>query len=222
MLKPLHRESPESGSRINWNSDGINLSNFEQESDRRYDKQIIYAGRLSKEKGSETLFKICNQLNDDVDLLIIGDGPEQEKFQNIQTKKNNVHYLGSQNHEKTISLIKGSDILIQPSLSEGISATLLEAMACKTCIITSNVGGNLELIKNKENGILVEPKNSQLFLESINNLIKDELLRESLTISAFDTVKKYDWKNIGKKYLDLYESLLWYITYFKLNLIIHL
>lgn len=196
------------GYNVNQIPNGLDLSLFEQEIDRRYEKQIIYAGRLSKEKGTETLLKICKNLDDDIDLLIIGDGPEREKFQNIQLKKSNVHYLGSQNHEKTISLIKGSDILIQPSLSEGISTTLLEAMACKTCIITSNVGGNLELIKNQENGILIEPTNNELFIKSINQLIQDKFLREKLSESAFNEIKQYDWKHIGQKYLDLYESLL--------------
>ena len=196
------------GYNVNQIPNGLDLSLFKQEVDRRYKKQIIYAGRLSKEKGTETLLKICNNLNHDIDLLIIGDGPEQEKFQNVQLKNNNVHYLGFQNHEKTISLIKGSDILIQPSLSEGISTTLLEAMACKTCIIASNVGGNLELIKNQENGILIEPTNNELFIKSINKLIEDKLLREKLSKSAFNKIKQYDWKNIGHKYLDLYKSLL--------------
>ncbi len=196
------------GHNVSQISNGIDLSRFKQESDKQFDKQIIYAGRLSKEKGSETLLKICNNLDDDVDLLIVGEGPEQEKFMNINLKKKNIHYLGFQNHEKTISLIKGSDILIQPSLSEGISTTLLEAMACKTCIVTSNVGGNLELIKNQENGILIEPTNDKLFNKSINQLIQDESLREKFSESAFNKIKQYDWKNIGQKYLDLYESLL--------------
>ena len=193
---------------VNQIPNGIDLSSFEQESDRRFDKQVIYAGRLSKEKGTETLLKICNNLDDDVDLLIVGEGPEQEKFMNIDSKKKNIHYLGFQNHEKTISLIKGSDILIQPSLSEGISTTLLEAMACKTCIIASNVGGNLELIKNQESGILIEPTNDKLFNKSIHDLIQDKPLREKLSESAFDKIKQYDWKYVGQKYLELYESLL--------------
>ncbi len=211
-ITAISRESSNYYSNLGYNvnqiSNGIDLSSFEQESDRRFDKQVIYAGRLSKEKGTETLLEICNNLDDDVDLLILGEGPEQEKFMNINLKKKNIHYLGFQNHEKTISLIKGSDILIQPSLSEGISTTLLEAMACKTCIITSNVGGNLELIENQENGILIDPINDKLFNKSINQLIQDQPLREKFSESAFDKIKQYDWKNIGQKYLDLYESLL--------------
>ena len=187
---------------------GIDSSNFKETSDRRFRKQLVYAGRLSKEKGSETLFQICNALDDDIDILIIGNGPEQEKFQKIQLIKTNVHYLGSQTHEKTISLIKGSDILVQPSLSEGISTTLLEAMACKTCIITSNVGGNLELIQDGETGILLDPLNHELFNQTISDLFKNEFLRNKLCEGGFETLKKYDWKNIGRKYIALYESLL--------------
>jgi glycosyltransferase involved in cell wall biosynthesis len=186
---------------------GINISGLKQKSDKQYPKQIIYAGRLSKEKGSETLFKICNQLNDEVDLIIVGDGPEKQKFKDIKLKKN-IHFIGYQSHEKTISLIRGSDILIQPSLSEGISTTLLEAMACKTCIVTSNVGGNLELIENYKTGILIDPTDDKLFIETIYQLVHDESLRKKLSETAFDIIEEYDWKNIGKKYLQLYESLL--------------
>ncbi len=196
------------GYKVTQIPNGLDLSLFKQEVDRRYEKQIIYAGRLSKEKGTETLLKICNSLDDDIDLLIIGDGPEQEKFQNIQLKKNNVHYLGSQNHEKTISLIKGSDILIQPSLSEGISTTLLEAMACKTAIIASNVGGNTELIQDQESGILLESTNHEMFCKKIIELIEDPDLRNKISTLAYDVVKKYDWNVVGKSYLKLYQSLL--------------
>ena len=187
---------------------GIDSSNFKEISDRRFCKQFVYAGRLSKEKGSETLLKICNALDDDIDILIIGDGPEKEKFEKIQLTKSNVHYLGYQTHDKTISLIKGSDILVQPSLSEGISTTLLEAMACKTCIITSNVGGNLELIQDGQTGFLLDPLNHKLFNQTITDLFKNKFLRNKLCEKGFETLKQYDWKNIGQKYLALYESLL--------------
>lgn len=186
----------------------INIKKLNKYEDRRYPKQIIFAGRLSKEKGTEILVKICNDLDEELDLLIIGDGPEKDKFTNIQLKKKNIHFLGIQSHEKTISLIKGSDILIQPSLSEGISTTLLEAMACKTCIVTSNVGGNLELIENYKTGILIDPTDDKLFIETIYQLVHDESLRKKLSETAFDIIEEYDWKNIGKKYLQLYESLL--------------
>ena len=61
-----------------------------------------------------------------------------------------MHYLGYQSKQNLLSLIQGSDLLIQPSLEEGISSTLLEAMACGTCILASNIEGISEIIENNK------------------------------------------------------------------------
>jgi len=186
----------------------LDISSLSFDEDRKYEKQVIFAGRLSKEKGTETLIEICNNLPNDIHLIIIGDGPEAENFKKLESSQKNIHYLGSKNHQQTISLIKGSDVLIQPSLSEGISTTILESMACNTAIIASNVGGNIELIQDQESGILVEPTNHEIFCKKIIELITDKSLRNKLTMLSYENVKKYDWKNIGKQYLELYNSLL--------------
>ena len=114
--------------------------------------------------------------------------------------------MGYQSKEKTISLIRGSDILIQPSLNEGISSTILEAMACKTLVIATNVGGDQELITDNETGFLVN-SNSQI-IEKINYVLSDSLKSEVLTNNAFTYVKQDDWNVIGKKYLNLYQKIL--------------
>jgi len=186
----------------------IDISSLTIDEDRRYQKQVIFAGRLSKEKGIKTLIEICKNLPNDIHVIILGDGPEVENIKKIESVQNNIHYLGSKNHQQTISLIRGSDVLIQPSISEGISTTILESMACNTVIIASNVGGNLELIKDQESGILVEPTNHDMFCEKITELMLDKLLRNKLSTLSHENVKKYDWKNIGKQYLELYNSLL--------------
>ena len=186
----------------------IDISSLSSDEDRKYEKQVLFAGRLSKEKGIKTLIEICKKLPHDIHLIIIGDGPEVENVKKLEWSKNNIHYLGSKNHQQTISLIKGSDVLVQPSFSEGISTTILESMACKTAIVASNVGGNLELIQDQESGILVEPINPEMFCEKIIELISDKSLRNKLTTLSYENVKKYDWNIIGEQYLELYNSLL--------------
>ena len=187
---------------------GLDHSLIKNKEDRRFQKQVIFAGRLSKEKGIETLIEICKEIPSDIHLIIIGDGPEAENIKKIELEHENVHYLGSVNHQQTISLIKGSDVLIQPSLSEGISSTLLEAMACKTAIIASNVGGNVELIQDQKSGILIDSTDYQKFCENIVELISNSSLREKISNFAYETTKEYDWNVVGKSYLKLYQSLL--------------
>ncbi len=186
----------------------IDITSLSSNKDRRYPKQIIFAGRLSSEKGIDSLIEIGKKLPTDIQLIILGTGPEEQKIKELTIHQRNIHYLGYQNKENTISLIRGSDILIQPSLKEGLSSTILESMACGTVVIASNVGGNSELIENNVNGITIEPKNIDLFLQQITNLFNNNTLRQSLVEHAFKTVQKYDWNKIGHLYLNIYDSVL--------------
>ena len=135
-------------------------------------------------------------------------GPEEEKVRSVASSKTNVHYLGYQSKQNTISLIRGSDLLIQPSIMEGISSTLLEAMGCETCIIASNVGGNTEIIENNKTGVLIETNNAEKLLDKISDLLTEKEKRIMMAVAALKAVVKYDWKQVGKLYLDIYEDLL--------------
>jgi len=186
----------------------IDVLSLSSKEDRRYSKQVIFAGRLSKEKGTDILIDIGKKLPSDIQLIILGTGPEEQKIKELAKTKKNVHYLGYQIKEDTISLIRGSDILIQPSLKEGISSTLLESMACKTAIIASAVGGNIELIENGINGMIIDPQDADSFVEQIITLLNNAELKKSLENQALNTVEKYDWNQVGNLYLNIYESIL--------------
>ena len=186
----------------------IELDNFPKKAIKRFENQIIYAGRLSKEKGIDTLLDTAKHLPPEYNLLIVGTGPEEEKVRNVANSKTNVHYLGYQSKQNTISLIRGSDLLIQPSIMEGISSTILEAMGCGTCIIASNVGGNPEIIENNKTGVLIEPNNTEKLLDKISDLLTENGKRSKMVDEGLKTVVKYDWKTVGKLYLDIYDNLL--------------
>ena len=186
----------------------IDIENISSNEEKKYSNQLIFAGRLSKEKGVETLMEIGKKLPSDIHLIILGSGPEEEKIRYLDMNHENIHFLGYQTKEKTISLIRGSDILVQPSLKEGISSTLLEAMASKTTIITSKVGGNIDLIENDINGLILDPRDSDSFVKEILNLFMNKEKRNFLENNGLQTVQKYDWNNVGKLYLDLYQSIL--------------
>ena len=149
----------------------IDLNIIPKKSTKQFENQIIFAGRLSKEKGIEILLETATHLPDNYHLLIAGSGPLEEEVRNLADKKINVHYLGYQSKQNLLSLIRGSDLLIQPSLEEGISSTLLEAMACGTCILASNIEGISEIVENNKNGLLVEPNNRDELINKILELL---------------------------------------------------
>jgi len=186
----------------------IDITSLPKTQERLYEKQVIFAGRLSKEKGILDVIEMSTKLPQEIHLLILGSGPEEEKVKEITKVKHNIHFFGYTQKERTISLIRGSDVLIQPSLVEGVSSTLLEAMACKTGIVATNVGGNKELLENGNNGIVIEPNSPQQILEGIMELFSNKENADNLRERAFRQVQQYDWSQVGKLYLNIYESLL--------------
>lgn len=185
----------------------IDIKSLSQKKDRKYEKQIIFVGRLSKEKGILNLLEVSKNIPDDVHILFVGSGSEEDKVKDACKLKSNLHYLGYQPHDKTIELIRGSDVLVQPSLVEGISTTLLEAMACKTPIVATKTGGNLDIVEHNKTGILVDLGENKLLLDEAMRLISDRELSIDLTKRAHDHVWKYDWNVVGKSYLSLYGKL---------------
>lgn len=196
------------GFKVTHVPNAIDISSLPARKDRRYERQIIFAGRLSKEKGILTILEVAKKIPDNIHLLILGSGPEEKRVKEVVKLRTNVHYLGYQPREITIPLIRGSDILIQPSIIEGISSTILEAMVCKTVVIATRTGGNKEILEHNKTGVLVESDSGAQIIEEMFNLISNREKRRKLADEAFNEVQKYDWSNVGNLYLDIYKSLM--------------
>ena len=198
---------------VHYIPNAIDLNSLPAKEDRLYNKQVIYAGRLSKEKGILDVIKMAEELPEDVHLIILGSGPDEDKVRETAKKKPNIHYLGYQPKEKTIQLIRGSDILIQPSLMEGgISTTLLEAMGCKIPIIITSIDVNNETFHHMKTAFLVKPNSPSEILKGILDLISDSKKRVELAENAYKIAQEHDWGSVGEKYLEIYRNLCDYKT----------
>lgn len=166
--------------------------------------KIVSVGRYVWEKNYESAIDVISKIQPfyNVSLTLIGDGPLKEKYQKlIDDKKVNVKLEPWSTQEELVPLIKMSDIYIQPSISEGVPRTMIEAMALKIPIITTNVGGIEGIIVNDYNGILIEKQDNDSLESAIVKLIKDEKLREELSENAYSTViEKYEWESVFSKY----------------------
>ena len=185
------------------------IDSIPKNSTKKYEKQIIYAARLSKEKGILEVLEVAKKLPDDINLIILGSGIEEPKVKEISKTQRNIHFLGYQNKENTLSLIRGSDLLIQPSRMEGgLSYTLLESMACGTPIICTFAGGAKDSLSHMKTAYIIEPENSDNLLSAIKFLMNNPEKRKELADNALEEIKKHDWSVIGPKYLAIYEKLL--------------
>ena len=186
----------------------VDVSGLSGETDRRYPKQVVSVGRLSVEKGTDVLVRIGEGLPADTHLLILGDGPDKQMIEDLDKRCKNVHYLGYQDKDKTIELIRGSDVLVQPALGEGVSSSVLEAMLCGTAVVTSDTVGSSEWMVSGVDSILVKQTDHESFIRQIDVVFNDKELQESLKSNALVTARKYNWESVGGKYQKIYESLL--------------
>jgi glycosyltransferase involved in cell wall biosynthesis len=140
-------------------------------------------------------------------LIVVGSGPEEDKISALAKQKKNVHYMGYVPHNSAVKLIRGSDVLIQPSLVEAISSTLLEAMACQIPVIVSRVGGNMELVDDGKTGLLEDPTNIDGFCEKIIKILSDKKMASELARNAKKKAVEFDWMSVGEMYMKLYMQL---------------
>ena len=199
----------EKGYDVEFTPNALDLEDLPKGEDRRFKKQVIYAARLSKEKGITDVLEMSKKLPQDIHLIILGDGPEITQVKKIESTVSNVHYFGPKPKKETIQLMRGSDILIQPSLIEGgISYTLLESLACKTPVICTSVGGGKEFFNHLKNCYLIEPGDQKGMLDGITKLMTDSNIYKNLVESGYNSVQKFSWKIIGLDYIQLYKKLL--------------
>lgn len=158
---------------------------------------LTVASRLDKVKGIDYLIHSLSQLKtrttQKFKLNIIGDGPELKNLQNLVDSLNLhdvVEFLGYQSNIN--EWLAKTDLFILPSLFECHSIALLEAMRAEKAIVATNVGGNTESVRDRIEGIIVEPQNSAALADAIMVYIANPML-----------ITQYA-RNARKRYLELF------------------
>jgi len=176
-------------------------------------KIIVYMGRLIYGKGIIHLLEAVRLLNrSDIVLLVVGEGPERKKLEEYAREYNltkQIIFPGSVPFSEAISILKISDIFVNPSYNEGLPTSVLEAGTCKKAIIATNVGGTPEIITHNKSGIIIEPYDTEAIRNSIEKLIDDPKLRDTLGKNAREEIEqKFNWENSANAYLKEINSLL--------------
>ena len=129
--------------------------------------KLISVGRLSKEKGYDRLLRVVKKLvNEQIgcELLIIGSGKEYDKL-NSYIKNNNLEYnikiVGYK--ENPYKYVKSSDLFVCSSLSEGYSLVIAESLVLGIPVVSTKCSGPIEILRNGENGLLVENSEEGLY-----------------------------------------------------------
>lgn len=169
---------------------------------------VVFAGRLIKEKHVDALLKACAVASQrmPLDVLIIGDGPERPSLEALASglKMNGrITFAGTVDERVLVSSVKAARVFILPSTREGFSITTLEALACGVPVITVSGERNSakELIEDGVNGMVV---GMEELSGAILELLGDEGARARMATRCAPSIGRYDWDALNKELLRCY------------------
>jgi glycosyltransferase involved in cell wall biosynthesis len=175
---------------------------------------VIYTGRLVSYKGLPLLLQVWQALqNDHKDalLLLVGSGgldihnceAELRSFVSAHGLGQSVHFTGSV--QNVAEFLQASDIFAFPTENDAFPSSLVEAMTCGLPVVTTPVGAIKTVIKDQQNGLLVQPGDYQQLYQALDTLMDNSALASRLGQSAWKTVHDhYSAKIVTDKYLTLF------------------
>lgn len=177
--------------------------------------KIISVGRHHWKKGYTIALDACKLLSDqqipfDYRIIAAGNIPEELLFQRHQLGlKDKVHFLDAMSQEEVFEAMQNADVLLLPSLEEGIANVVLEAMAIGVPVISTDCSGMREVVKHQVTGFVVpEVDSKEIALELIrfNKISFNDRIK--IIVSAYDFIEKEFDRNISvEKLNDLYSNL---------------
>lgn len=180
---------------------------------------FVYSGRLAVEKNLTTLLTAWNHYRRrsgyvESKLILLGTGRGQYYSTEKELRQmasdyilNDVIFAGAV--DNVIDYLRAADVFILPSLWEGMSNALLEAMACGLPAIASDIPGNRALVEHEKSGLLFDPGSPKILADCLECLAGEPLFRAALGKRAREiTEEKFSLQKITERLLDEYQKLL--------------
>jgi len=177
---------------------------------------ILFVGMLTERKGVDIFIKVVGRLLDeghDVKGLIVGDGSEREEFESM-TKHcwppydklywgDYITFTGGR--KDVLNFYKDADVLLLPSMGEGLPGVVMEAMASGLPCIATDEGCTPDLIENGKDGFLVKPFDVEGYYQAVKQVMNEDL-QYRFAQSSLAKMKDFSWEKAAARYEDLYKE----------------
>lgn len=169
-------------------------------------KYLISVGRLIKLKRNEDLILTLFQLEDDIEVIFIGEGDKRSELISLAKKlklEKRVHFIGWVNNP--YKYIKKCHILVSTSETESFGNVLIESMACRTIVISTESGGPSEIIDSDVNGLLFKVGEINILVQSIKTILNNKNIQNTYIKNGYLKSKQFDINHIIKEYKKVLE-----------------
>jgi glycosyltransferase involved in cell wall biosynthesis/O-antigen/teichoic acid export membrane protein len=178
------------------------------------DPTILYLGRLKAYKSIDVLIRAFKEISEkiyNVKLIIAGSGDEEQRLRELTDSLgvgHKVEFTGQIDDDQKISLLQSAWVFVNPSLMEGWGITTIEANACGTPVVASDVPGLRDSVQNPHSGFLVAYGDSKLLAKRIEQLLADNQLRAKMSKNAIEWAHKFSWDKSANRGLLLIKELI--------------
>ena len=170
---------------------------------------VLSIGELNENKNQKIILKAISLMNDSkVHYILCGKGDQLENLKKLTTElhlEKQVHFLGYR--KDVVDICSQADVYVMPSLREGLPVASLEAMYCGLPLITSNIRGLVDVMKDGVSGYMLNPEDSRGFAKALNKLKENGDLCKSMGEYNKETVKPYCIEETQKEVLTLINRL---------------
>lgn len=169
---------------------------------------ITFIGRLVYGKGVQDLLSIYPSLPGGVNLKIVGDGPYRDDLEEMAAGMRGVSFLGAITPDRIPEILTSTTIFVNPSYSEGLPTSVIEACAAGCAVVATDVGGTREIIADGKNGFLVSPRDRETLAHRIRLLIEHPEIARRLGAAAQKSVgERFSWDIIRGRWFHEIETL---------------
>lgn len=181
---------------------GVDVDRFQPASDRTSSRTVIVSvGRLIANKGQRLLLDALAKLRAeglDFEVRLVGDGPLRRELEAQVGQlglRDSVRFLGEQSRVEDV--LRDADIFVRPSLTEGMSLAVLEAMATGLACVVTDVSGSRQMIRDGYDGIIVQPHDTGELAAAIRGLLLDGQRRQRLGNAARSRARAFSWESVA-------------------------
>lgn len=177
-------------------------------------KALLFVGGNIQRKGLPLVFKALQMLLPEfpeIELTILGKNQNLQRMQKKAIRMgiaDHVHIEGWVPPEEIAGYYSESSMFLMPSLMEGFGLVYLEAMSQGLPVIAGDVGGTRELVRHKQNGLLIDPTDPDELARSIKSLLTDKEMRKTLIQGGHDTVEALSVEEMTRSTLSYYHEVL--------------
>jgi glycosyltransferase involved in cell wall biosynthesis len=175
------------------------------------EKNILFVGRFHQVKDVPTLlrgFRIAAAEIPELKLFLAGSGPEEAALRTMVSEfklLDRIRFLGSVDRSEVFRLIRQCEFLVVSSTSEGCPVVVLEALAAGKVVLASRSPGNIEILRDRENGIFFEPGNSEDLARKLLELCGNRALVTQIETRIRETdLSAYEIQSVVRRHAELY------------------